>query len=143
MIIAILAWLGHLVGTLIAKFGLFIQKKLHLSLETTNMENADKGLNKIGDTKQKPVYCMGKWIAGFICICIGGTIQMILLAYADLVLLSTNMIAGIIFNTFLSIRYLGEKFEWKYDLTSFGLMGIGAIIIVLISDMEEKLFTPR
>ena len=65
-----------------------------------------------------------------------------MLAYADLVLISTNMIAGIIFNTFLSIRFLGEKFLWKYDLPAFALMATGAITIVLLADTDEKLFTP-
>ena len=67
---------------------------------------------------------------------------MVLLAYADLVLISTNYIAGIIFNTFLSIRFLGEKFLWKYDLPAFALMAIGAMTIVLLADTDEKLFTP-
>ena len=65
-----------------------------------------------------------------------------MLAYADLVLISTNMIVGVIFNTFLSIRFLGEKFLWKYDLPAITSMVVGAMTIVLLADTDEKLFTP-
>ena len=59
---------------------------------------------------------------------------MVLLAYADLVLISTNYIAGIIFNTFLSIKFLDEKFVWRYDLPALTLMCAGALTIVLLAN---------
>ena len=64
-----------------------------------------------------------------------------LLAYADLVLISTNFAAGIVFNTFLSIKFLGEKLMWKYDLAAFALICLGGILIGLIANTDEKLFT--
>ena len=68
---------------------------------------------------------------------------MVLLTYADLVLLSTNMITAIMFNTFLAIKFLGEKFLWRYDLPAFLLMACSAITIIFLADMEQKLFTPQ
>ena len=67
--------------------------------------------------------------------------QLLALPYADLVLISTNSITAIIFNTFLAVRCLGEKFVYKYDLPAFGFMGTGAITIVLLSSTTEKVFT--
>ena len=83
-----------------------------------------------------------QWLIGFAIIVIGGAIQVWLLAFADLVLISTNMIVGVVFNTFLSIKFLGEKFLWKYDLPAISFMMIGAMIIVLLADTDEKMFTP-
>ena len=67
--------------------------------------------------------------------------QLLALPYADLVLISTNSITAIIFNTFLAVRCLGEKFVYKYDLAAFGFMGTGAITIVMLSSTTEKVFT--
>ena len=58
---------------------------------------------------------------------------MCVLPYADIVLISTNSITAIAYNTFLSIHCLGEKFLCKYDLPAFSLMGVGAITIILLS----------
>ena len=69
--------------------------------------------------------------------------QVVALPYADLVLISTNAITAILFNTFLSIRYLGEKFVWKYDVPALTLMSLGALVIVLVSEADEKKFTPE
>ena len=83
------------------------------------------------------------WLVGFGLLAAGGVLQVVLLTYADLVLLSTTMIPAIMFNTFLAIKILGEKFLWKYDLPAFLLMACSAITIIVLADMEEKLFTPR
>ena len=72
---------------------------------------------------------------------VGVIIHIVALPYADLVLISTNMIWAIVFNTFLSIRYLGEKFIWKYDLVAFSFMGIGMMTIVLLANPDEVMYT--
>ena len=64
-----------------------------------------------------------------------------MLAYADLVLVSTNTVTAIAYNTFLSIKFLGESFIPKYDLPAFSLLGIGAIIITRLASTSEKHFT--
>ena len=65
-----------------------------------------------------------------------------MLPYADLVLISTNAIAAILFNTFLSVKFVGEKFVWKYDVPAYTLMSLGAIVIVLQASSTEKQFGP-
>ena len=93
--------------------------------------------------KRKPVFCRCQWIVGFILMTLGGIFQIIALPFCDLVLISTNSITAILFNTFLSIRYLGEKFVPKYDVPSFTLMGAGGLTIVLLASHDDKKFTPR
>lgn len=62
---------------------------------------------------------------------------MVALPYADLILISTNAITAILFNTFLSIKFLGEKFIWRYDVPAFSLMAIGGMLIVLMASTTE------
>ena len=66
---------------------------------------------------------------------------MLVLPYADLVLLSTNSISAIAYNSILAIWCLGEKFVCKYDLPAFVLMGAGAFTIVMLASITEKVFT--
>ena len=82
------------------------------------------------------------WLAGGGIIVLGGTIQFLVLPYADLVMVSTNMISGIIFNTFISIK-LDEIFLCKYDFPALGMMSIGALIIVLIAKPNENQYTKQ
>ena len=135
MVAAIFAYLGHLVGVLIAIYGLFLQKRVYLERESKLV------LDQVDQGKRRHILLNPGWIVGFGLLAIGGVLQVVLLTYADLVLLSTNMITAIMFNTFLAIKFLGEKFLWKYDLPAFILMAISAITIIFLANMEEKLFT--
>ena len=76
MIVALLAYLGHLIGTLIAKFGLFIQKRLHLQLESAekNKDEDKRILDTVAEKKETPVYCRWQWLVGFAFIIVGGLI---------------------------------------------------------------------
>ena len=67
--------------------------------------------------------------------------QVVALPYCDLVLISTNAITAILFNTFLSIKFLGEKFIWQFDVPAFTLMGAGGVIIVLMASADDKKYT--
>ena len=136
MLVAILAYLGHLFGTLTVKVGLLFQKKTHLV-----KEGSIKNLDEIPSDARKPFYCNPMWLAGGGIIVLGGTIQFLVLPYADLVLISTNMITGIIFNTFISIKFLGEEFMCKYDFSALSMMSIGALIIILIAKPNEEMYT--
>ena len=73
----------------------------------------------------------------------GGVLQFLALPFADLVLISTNSIAAIIFNTFLSIRYLEEKFIWKYDVPAFSFMGLGGVVIVMMAKTDDRKYSPE
>ena len=106
---------------------------MHLQLEQNKSSEVDE-VNPSG--KERPVFCRFQWIAGFVCLIGGGAIQFVSLPYIDLVLVSTNMISGIIFNTFLSIKFLDEKFVWRYDLPALTLLCAGALTIVLLANTE-------
>ena len=71
----------------------------------------------------------------------GTVICIAMLPFMDLVLASTINIVAIAWNTFLSVKCLGEELNWKYDLPAFTLMGAGTILIVLTSSKTEKKFT--
>jgi uncharacterized membrane protein YidH (DUF202 family) len=62
------------------------------------------------------------------------------LAHADLTLLSCNASAGIVANVVISTRFLGEKFDRKYDTMGLLLIGIGVTGIVLLSNKEKQEF---
>ena len=63
------------------------------------------------------------------------------LPYTSLVLITASMVLGIVFNTLLSIRFLGEQFIWKYDLPALSLLCLGALFLTLFSVPEEQLMT--
>ena len=136
--VAFVAYLGNLLGILITKFGLFLQKLCLIELEKEGAETADP--SQLANIK--PVYKRLQWLVGLVLLLVGGGMQVVALPYADLVLISTNAITAILFNTFLSIRYLGEKFIWRYDVPALTLMSLGALVIVLVSEVDEKKFTP-
>ena len=138
MFVALIAYFSHFVGTCCAKFGLFLQKRLHLQIECEEAQKED-----IDDTQKNemPVYCRWQWLLGFGFLAVAVAIHTFALPYADIVLISTNMIWGIVFNTFLSIRYLDEKFIWKYDLVAFSFMGFGMLTIILIANTDEIKYT--
>ena len=143
--VAFLAFLGHLGGMIVSKTGLFLQKLTHIERERKKVAaqtRFDDNFERVDvNEKRPPFYCAGRWICGFILLLLGGLIQLAVLPYADLVLVSTNSISAIAYNTLLSIKCLGEKFVCKYDLPAFALMGAGAITIVMLASTTEKVFT--
>ena len=88
-----------------------------------------------------PVYCNGKWCLGTFLIFAGSLVMAIALPWVDLVLISTNSVSAIAYNTFLSIKCLGEKFISKYDVPAFLFMGTGGVTILMLSSTSEKVFT--
>ena len=54
MLVTIIAYLAHLAGMLIGKFGFFLQKHLFLQLEA---EDAQKKEEKDDQKSKKPIYC--------------------------------------------------------------------------------------
>jgi len=68
------------------------------------------------------------------------TIHLSVLPYADLTLLSSNSIVGIVIATVLSILFLDEKWVMKYDLTALLFIVFGCSTIVLLSNKSEAEF---
>ena len=60
-----------------------------------------------------------------------------------LILFSTTVGIGIIFNNIAAILWLGEKIIWKYDLPAFVLIVTSSTAIVLLSAEEELDYTPE
>ena len=56
-------------------------------------------------------------------------------------LLSCNASTGIIANVVISTRFLGEKFDPRYDLIGLSLIALGCTVIVLLSNKEQIKFT--
>ena len=59
------------------------------------------------------------------------------LAHADLTLLSCNSLMGSIANVLISTRFLGERFDARYDFPGLGLLLIGCLVIVMLSNKEQ------
>ena len=143
-LVVMLGYLGHLSGMIISKTGLFLQKKTHIELERREIAPSDGEFVRYEhSSNKKPVYCHCIWWIGFWMIIIGGGMQVGVLPWVDLVLISTNSITAIAFNTFLAVRYLNEKMNWKYDMPAFTLMGIGGFIIVMLANAQNKTFTSQ
>ena len=68
-------------------------------------------------------------------------LQVISLPFLDLVLASSVTVITIAWNTFLSVKCLGEEFNLSYDLPAFTLMGAGTVTLVMASSTTEKVFS--
>ena len=130
-LVAFIAFLVDVFGTFLCQVSYMLQKQAILSVE-------DSGLN--GKSKKSP-YCTKLYGAGFTLLILGTIVHASVLPFCDIVLLSTNTATGIIISSFLAIKYLGEKPVWKFDLPSVGLIIIGCLAIVSLSNYEDKTFT--
>ena len=65
----------------------------------------------------------------------------IALCFADLTLIACNTSSAFLMNVGLSIKYLDEKFVWKYDMVAIILVMIGTIMIILLSNKDRQVFT--
>ena len=139
--VAILGYLVHLSGMVVSKSGLFLQKLCHIDREKRENSPQDSEFVRFQPPTKKPVYCYCIWHIGFWMLIVGGGMQIAVLPFVSLVLISTNSITAIAFNTFLSVKYLGERMNWKYDLPAFALMGIGGFSIVMLAQTSEETFS--
>ena len=72
---------------------------------------------------------------------VGSLGHFVVLPWCDLTLIACNSATAILMNVYISWRYLGEKFVPKYDLPAVIFVGIGAFIIVYMSNKEQQTFT--
>ena len=72
----------------------------------------------------------------------GAIINVSVLPFCDLVVISTVGAFCILINYALSISLLGEKIVWVYDLPAVILMIGGCLMVILLSDYSEKTYTP-
>ena len=137
---------GKSLGTL---FGFFLYTCAICSnqIAFTLMKLAHKEVeesNKNNEGAPKKLVCTCKWICGFItlvaasCLMLGKLYPfnqfLAALPFADMVLLSQAWPISIVFNVFLSIKFLGEKFLWKYDLSALVLILLGCCLTINLSN---------
>ena len=91
--------------------------------------------------KQYNVYCSLTWGIGFLFVIIGSILNLVALPFCGLILFSTTVGIGIVFNNIAAILFLKEKIIWKYDLPAFILIVGGSSAIVLLSAEEELDYT--
>ena len=97
------------------------------------------GLN--GSKKKIPFFTL-KWIGGFLLLGVGSLAHVIVLPFCDLVVLSTITSLGIVMNNILSVIFLDERIVWIYDSIAIGLILLGSLLIVFLSDYSETKYTP-
>lgn len=68
---------------------------------------------------------------------VAAVLHVFALAHADLTLLSCNALMGSIANVLISTRYLGEQFNPRYDFPGLGLLFVGCLLIVMLSNKEK------
>ena len=88
------------------------------------------------------VYCHISWLVGFACVFIGSVLNLVALPFCDLVLFSSTIGIGIVFNNVIAMWWLGEKLIWKYDLLAFVLVVGGSTAIILLSIEDDEAYTP-
>lgn len=127
-----LAYIIDVIGKLCAALSYLIMKIAHHRIEEIHKEDS---------TASVKVYCTATWIIGLILCVLGGTLNVLMLPYCDLVLLSTSVGLSIIFSNILAMRFLGEKLVLKYDLTAFFLVVGGCTGIILLSKVDDETLT--
>ena len=110
---------------------------IYMKIANHKAEDAKK------EGKQYNVYCSFTWGIGFLFVIVGSILNLVALPYCGLILFSTTVGIGIIFNNVAAILWLDEKIIWKYDLPAFVLIVASSTSIVLLSAEEELDYTPE
>ena len=92
-------------------------------------------------TIEKAVFCSCKGIVAMLLIIVGFLGHFIALPFADLTLIACNSSSAVLMNVFISAKYLGEKFVPRYDITAMMLVFLGTLVIILLSNKEQQVFT--
>ena len=128
MVAYVIAVIGKLLGTI-----------SYLFMKVANHKLEEKKLKG-----QNPsVYCSCTWIIGFVCLFAGQIFNLVALPFVGLVLFSTTVAIGIVFNNIIAMRYLGEKLVWKYDFPAFVLVVTGCTAIILLYRQNNEELTPQ
>ena len=130
---AVAAFLVDVFATIIVSIAYVLMKLGHIEVEQTGMNGKES----------KRAICTCKWIIGLIFMTVGSIIHVAVLPFVDVVVLSTGTGISLICNTVLSIWFLGERFNLKYDLPAFILIIAGCATIVLLSQFDEIEYTPE
>ena len=126
------AYTGNIIGTLFSQIGYILMKKGMHKVEYSGLNGGKK---KIG-------FFTWQWISGFLFLFLGSVINISVLPFCDLVVLSTIGALAILMNNALSVVFLKEKMVWRYDLPAIVLIIGGSLTIVFLSDYSKTTYTP-
>ena len=87
------------------------------------------------------MFCSFKGLCGLFLVIVGSLGHFVALPFCDLTLIACNSSSAIIMNVFISVKWLGEKFVPKYDVTAMMLVFLGTLVIILLSNKEQQTFT--
>ena len=96
--VAVIAYIIDQIATFMVSISYIMQKIGFMEVEKC-------GLN---GTERKIPFFTCQWLKGFLLMFIGSILHVCVLPFCDLVVLSTSTATSIIFNTVLSVHYLGE-----------------------------------
>eukprot|EP00347_Sterkiella_histriomuscorum_P002196 403369096 len=117
-----IALLAVTLATFINSLGYIFYKFAHLRLENNPSE------------KISYVFTW-QFMCGFALIVLGAVINIVSLAFADQITLSSTSSLTLVFNSILATRLLGEEFT-RYDLLSIILISLGASLCVILSNYQ-------
>lgn len=86
------------------------------------------------------MFCTWKGMAGLALTIVGVIGHTVALPFCDLTLIACNSSSAILINMWISSKYLGEKFIAKYDVSAAGLVSLGTLAIILMSNKEQQTF---
>ena len=122
-------------ATLANQVGFCCQKLSHFD------EEKKKQMMQSDKTIGSAMMCSWKGVCGLILVFVGSLGHFAALPFCDLTLIATNAGSGVIFNIIIATKYLGEKFSAKYDISAVTCVAIGTLIIILLSNKEQQVFT--
>ena len=78
------------------------------------------------------------WLSGLILLILSSVIHVAVLPYADLVLLSSSSATAILFGILLSVYWLGETFDFHFDLPGVMLTCAGCVTTVAFANTSVQ-----
>ena len=85
-------------------------------------------------TDSNSSYMSCRWFIGLLCLIVGSITHILVLPYADLVLLSANYALSILIGLMLSVSMLGESFNIKNDSPAIFMIFTGCLITVFTAN---------
>ena len=124
-IVSISAYLADMVDTVIAGYSYILQKQ-------GLIQNLQK--NMAGE--KEPIICNKRWLCGFLLLLASSAAHLLFLPFAELTLLMTNRVVGVLVSYVFSILILKEKPVLKYDVPAVLFLVTGCLTIVFLSSQE-------
>ena len=137
-----LAFIGDLMFTFFCQIGFILQKLAHRHQEKAQKQmKEDAKSTDIDQNHVATTYFSWRFFLG-LCIIITASFGHIgLMPHLDLTLMGCNAAFAIMSSMFLSIKWLGESFIPKHDVTAVVLISLGCASIVINVNTDPIEFT--